>query len=141
MKTYCCLKSRLKKKININTTFSFNGTVVADRNIINTVVRNLLSNAMKFTRHEGKIEISIHSDNDNKTISVKDNGVGISNEKCNKLFRIEFNNTTPGTNDETGTGIGLILCKEFVAKHKGKIWIDSTLGECSTFSFSIPIEL
>lgn len=112
--------------------------VFADRNMITTVVRNLLSNAIKFTPENGIIKVnSIHSDNE-MIISVEDNGVGMSLKNQNKLFRIDMHHTTQGTNDEKGTGLGLILCKEFIDKHNGRIWVESEVGKGSTFKFSIP---
>ncbi len=120
--------------------------LIADPNLINTIIRNLLSNAIKFTPNGGKIEIGavVIPSNDSKTsgnkinIYIKDNGVGMSEDKIKKLFKIEFNISTDGTNKEKGTGLGLILCKEFIEKHGGKIWVESEVGKGSTFYFSIP---
>jgi len=126
------------KNIKISTTFNYNGKITADRNMINTVIRNLLSNAIKFTYQNGVIVISNRIEIDYITISVKDNGLGMSCEDLNKLYKINTSYTTVGTNNEKGTGIGLILCKEFVDRHMGKIWAESKINNGSTFSFSIP---
>ncbi len=118
-----------------------------DVEMINTVIRNLISNAIKFTPEGGTVEIGtiileektsdVYAEN-KINIYVKDSGVGMSEETINKLFRIDVNITTEGTNKEKGTGLGLILCKEFVEKHKGKIWVESEVGKGSTFWFSLP---
>jgi signal transduction histidine kinase len=93
---------------------------------------------LKFTNPDGKIEISADINPYGLLISVKDNGVGISKDNIDKLFRIEESCTTLGTQNESGTGLGLLLCNEFVLKHGGKIWAESELSKGSTFSFIIP---
>lgn len=113
-------------------------TVYADKNRIRTVLRNLISNAIKFTNQGGEITISAIEDKNNFTISVRDTGIGIPPETIDKLFRIDSNYSTSGTQNEKGTGLGLILCKEFVEKHGGKIWVESKLGEGSKFKFTLP---
>lgn len=110
-----------------------------DYNMISTVIRNLLSNAVKFTRNKGRVEINTEVSNGFGNLSIKDNGVGISQEMMDKLFRLGKNRSTLGTNKEEGTGLGLILCREFVEKNGGKINVESTIGEGSTFSFSLPV--
>jgi signal transduction histidine kinase len=107
--------------------------------MINTVMRNLLSNAVKFTRRGGKIFVTTESDNDYVIISVKDTGIGISDEIIKKLFRLDSKNSMPGTENEQGTGLGLKLSKEFVEKLGGNIWVESTENEGSEFKFSIPL--
>ena len=111
-----------------------------DKHMISTVLRNLISNAIKFTRQGGEISISAQHEHKVVTVSVRDNGVGIPQERLDKLFRIDDNETTPGTNKEEGTGLGLILCKEFVEKHGGKIWVESEVGKGSEFKFTLPID-
>jgi PAS domain S-box-containing protein len=108
-----------------------------DKNMIATVIRNLLSNAIKFTQPMGTITINASERKDDYLIMIKDTGVGIEPENILKLFRIDSLYSMRGTNDEGGTGLGLILCKEFIEKHSGLIWVDSTFGEGSTFSFTI----
>ena len=110
-----------------------------DVNLITTVIRNLTSNAIKFTRENGSITISSKDDDPEFiAVSVTDTGVGMTDEVKDKLFRIDVNVTNIGTSGEKGTGLGLILCKEFVEKMGGRIWVDSKSGEGSTFSFTLP---
>ncbi len=123
---------RLTHKINEHIT------AFADPNMLRTIVRNLLSNAVKFTPKEGLISLEALEDKDTLLIKICDNGVGISEDTIDKLFKIEVNTSSTGTEGETGTGLGLILCSEFVKKHNGNIWIDSEIGKGSCFSVSIP---
>lgn len=111
--------------------------IIADKNMLHTILRNLLANAVKFTPSYGKIWVACEDTSDETIIAVHDNGVGIADEHKKKLFKLEETYTTQGTNNEQGTGLGLILCKEFVEKHKGKIWLESTVGAGSCFYFSI----
>lgn len=111
----------------------------ADYNMVNTVLRNLLSNAIKYTREGDDITVDCEQQGNFVKIMVVDTGVGIKPEVLKKLFRIDQNVSTKGTHNETGTGLGLILCKEFVEKNGGKIGVESVLGEGSTFYFTLPI--
>ena len=111
--------------------------VYADRAMMATVLRNLMSNAIKFTYPGGVIVVSAESNQDNLTVSVADSGIGLSKKRIDQLFRIEESYSTSGTNKETGTGLGLILCKEFVEKHGGRIWAESIEGKGSTFHFTL----
>ncbi len=120
---------------NIPPTIKVN----ADINMIKTIIRNLISNAIKYTQKGGVITISATTQNSMAHISVSDTGVGIRKEKIEKLFQIEHTESTPGTNKEKGTGLGLILCKEFIEKHKGRIWAESEVEKGSTFHFTIPL--
>ena len=108
--------------------------------MINTIIRNLITNAIKFTKQDGIISVESGLKNESVEISIKDTGVGMNEETIGKLFRLESTHSSMGTNNEAGTGLGLILCKEFVEKHGGKIVVDSELGKGSTFSFCIPIK-
>lgn len=126
------------KNIKLNIEIDPDFMVWADSNMLNTVIRNLISNAIKYTRNKGVIDVSGTERDDYIEIVVKDNGVGIHKETMDKLFKIEHKVSSPGTNDERGTGLGLILCKEFVEKHGGRIWLASELGKGSTFYFTIP---
>lgn len=114
--------------------------VIADKESLKTILRNLLSNAIKFTPHSGKISISsLVSSKGFVEISVKDNGIGIPQEISDNLFQLTKGVSRPGTDKEPSTGLGLILCKELVEKHGGKIWVESKEGVGSTFTFTMPI--
>jgi len=130
--------SALKKKITLTTQVPPGTMVYADSNMINTVIRNLISNAIKFTDNNGKITISAKPKEAFYEISISDTGIGIDKETLDKLFRIDEYHTSTGTSGESGTGLGLIICKEFVEKNNGKIWAESTPEKGSTFSFTIP---
>ncbi|RUT78823.1 PAS domain-containing sensor histidine kinase [Ancylomarina longa] len=127
-----------KKQINISLQKKGDTNAYVDEYMVDTVIRNLLSNAIKFTKIGGEIEISLNNLEDRLVLSVKDNGIGISVENQNKLFRIDTNYTRIGTSDEIGTGLGLILCKEFVGQNKGDISVESELEKGSIFSVSLP---
>lgn len=112
--------------------------VYADENMLKTVLRNLVANGIKFTDTNGKIDIyTVHKQNFIE-ITVSDNGVGMNDEILDKLFKIDKNVTDNGTANEKGSGLGLILCKEFVDRHGGRIWIESLAGKGSAFKFSLP---
>jgi len=113
----------------------------ADRNMLTTIIRNLLSNAIKFSPFHQSVQISCVENELETQISVSDFGCGISPEDQLKLFKAESNFSTYGTDNESGTGLGLLLCKEFTEKHKGRIWIESEVGKGSTFCFVIPKDL
>jgi signal transduction histidine kinase len=127
-----------KKNIIIVKDLEANCSVSADRNMINTVLRNLLVNAIKYSHHNSKIIVAANIISSQLHISVYDYGVGISKEKIDKLFRIDTKISTPGTENEKGSGLGLILCKEFIEKHNGKIWVESEVGKGSGFHILIP---
>jgi len=133
------LKSNaITKNIAINYSSQVEIRIFADIDMFKTVLRNLVSNAIKFTNSGGKINISAELNYENVTISVSDNGVGILSDHLSKLFDISEVQSTQGTEGETGTGLGLLLCKEFVEKHGGKIWVDSEVGKGSNFKFTLP---
>ena len=112
--------------------------VVGDIHMLQTIIRNLLSNAIKFTRRGGSVQISAQATEEHfVTIAVKDSGIGIPPQMLEKIFQIDTNNKTKGTEGELSTGLGLILCKEFVEKHGGKIWVESEEEQGSTFFFTI----
>ena len=127
------------KKIKLISNAPDKILATCDRAMISTVIRNLVSNAIKFTYEGGEIEVSILDKEFYIETSVKDNGTGISQDNIKKLFNIESPISANGTAGEKGTGLGLLLCKEFVEKHRGKIWVESELGKGSTFYFSLPI--
>jgi len=128
-----------QKSILIESTLPTSIQVNADKQMISTVLRNLISNAIKFTLPEGKITISAFDKQNQLIVSVTDTGVGISQERIDKLFNISEGYSTPGTQDEKGTGLGLILCKEFINKNNGEIWVESKSGIGTTLYFSIPL--
>ncbi|MBW8334501.1 MAG: PAS domain-containing sensor histidine kinase [Prolixibacteraceae bacterium] len=130
--------SSQQKSIAVSTEFPPLIFVLADKQMISTVLRNLISNAIKFAHTGGEICISAKPKQGEWVITIADNGVGINKETIDKLFRIDESYSTLGTQNEKGTGLGLLLCKEFVEKHDGKIWIESEVGKGSKFHFSVP---
>ncbi len=128
----------LQKKISLTVHIPENTVVYADMHMISTILRNLISNAIKFTHVNGQIMLSVLKNPHEYLITVSDNGVGISKASLDMLFRIDQNKSTRGTQNESGTGLGLILCKELTEKHGGAIWVESEPGKGSTFTFSIP---
>jgi two-component system sensor histidine kinase/response regulator len=129
------------KNISVNCLASNQQIVFADSEMLKTVLRNLLSNAIKFTHNGGTININAIHNSDYLTISVSDSGVGIPPENLVKLFDISQVLTTKGTAEETGTGLGLLLCKEFVERHGGKIRVESETGKGSDFIFTMPYRI
>ena len=129
-----------KKDINIDFKIDKRIIVPADKNMLSTVVRNLISNAIKFSYPGGKIILSAERVNKDLEVSVSDNGVGIHERVINNLFKVDQNESTYGTAQEEGTGLGLILCKEMIQMHGGKIWVESKVGKGSKFTFSIPVK-
>ncbi len=127
------------KKLNIK--FDANGAIhaFADKNMVDTILRNLLHNAIKFTPEEGEIMISLKKQNNYAWIGVSDTGVGMTEDKVNQLFRIDNRISTVGTKGEKGSGLGLVLCKDFVEKSGGKISVFSKLKEGTTIQFSLPL--
>jgi signal transduction histidine kinase len=125
------------KSIRIQEELPQNISAFADKAMISTVIRNLVSNALKYTMPGGSVTITTSAGEQTITVSVTDTGVGIPEETIAKLFRIDENHSTPGTHDEMGTGLGLILCKEFVERHGGEISVESKEGTGSTFRFTI----
>ena len=113
--------------------------VYADLNMTNTIFQNLLSNAVKFTPINGAISISCKLDGDKATVSIKDYGIGMDKSLMESLFDIGKSSSRAGTEGERGTGLGLILCKEFVTKNGGEIWAESEPGKGSTFYFTLPV--
>ncbi|MFC2096135.1 tetratricopeptide repeat protein [Bacteroidota bacterium] len=127
------------KNITIDNTINKDTVIYADKHVASTVLRNLISNALKFTRNGGEIKISSVTSNNNITVSVKDNGEGIRKENLDKLFRIDQSYSTKGTENESGTGLGLILCKELITQSNGEIFVESVFGTGSDFQFTLPI--
>jgi signal transduction histidine kinase len=134
-----CTPNAKQKQILLKSTIEARTKVLADKNMVDTVLRNLLSNALKFTHPGGEINVLTTQDTKDVTIAVSDTGIGIDGEHLSKLFQIDESCHTPGTAGEKGTGLGLILCKEFIEKNGGKIWAESEIGKGSSFKFTLPI--
>jgi PAS domain S-box-containing protein len=129
----------IKKEIELHINIPEHNVVFADIHMLETIVRNLISNAIKFSFKGGVIEISaVKVENDMMQIAVKDYGIGIPNEMEKKMFKLTENINRKGTEGEPSTGLGLILCKEFVEKQGGKIWVETVEGEGSSFIFTLP---
>ena len=127
------------KSIELESTIPYNTIAFADENMTKTIIRNLISNAIKFTNTNGKVTIAAILKDNEVQVSVTDNGIGISKENIFRLFRIDDPFKVAGTANEQGTGLGLILCKEFVEKNGGKIWVESVIGAGSSFIFTLPL--
>lgn len=127
------------KNISLNYDSPREIEVFTDQNILKTVLRNLISNSIKFTKPGGNINVFTISKQNKVEITVSDNGVGMNTETKNKLFKIDSNYTTVGTENEKGSGLGLALCKEFVEKLGGNIWLESEEGKGSDFKFTLPL--
>jgi signal transduction histidine kinase len=129
----------LNKNIAVDNKVQANTIVFADSKALETVTRNIISNAIKFTDIEGRVVIEAERSGGEMIISITDSGVGISEEVRKTLFRIESQHSSTGTHNEKGTGLGLILCKDLIENQNGKIWVESEVGHGSKFMFSIPI--
>ncbi len=132
-------KNASEKEITIRNNINPSIYITVDRNSIYSVVRNLLNNAIKFTENGGFIEFEVKQSNNDIELSIRDNGVGMSQDTINKLFRIDENITMPGTNNEKGTGLGLTICNDLVTKNNWKMNIESQLGKGTTFKILIPM--
>ncbi|RYY20766.1 MAG: HAMP domain-containing histidine kinase, partial [Chitinophagaceae bacterium] len=126
------------KQISLVNQLDENVSCYADREMIFLVLRNLLSNAIKFTPVGGTVSVSASQHHGKTSIHVRDTGVGISEHSKRRLFHTDYFSTR-GTNDESGTGIGLMLCRDFLIKNNGTIYVQSQPGEGSTFSFVLPV--
>ena len=127
------------KTITVKCSAPDHISVFADVDMLKTIMRNLVSNAIKFTNNGGSIVIDADEDSGIVIISVSDNGIGLKPEKLSKLFDISQRQTTKGTAEESGSGLGLILCKEFVEINGGRIWSESEYGKGSDFTFTLPV--
>jgi len=128
----------LKKQISLVNSIEEQLIIHADLNMIKTVIRNLVSNSIKFTSAKGKIEVSALGIDKFIQVNVIDNGTGIPKADIGKLFKIGTSYSHRGTENEVGNGLGLILCEEFISKHSGKIWVESEVGKGSEFKFTLP---
>ncbi len=127
------------KSIRFSTAIPDDLVVFGDRNMLETVFRNLISNSIKFSHINGEIKVLTEVQNKEAVVTIRDNGVGINKDDIKKLFRIDENYKTKGTANEMGSGLGLLLCKEFVEKHGGQVWVESVEGKGSDFKFTVPI--
>ena len=133
------LKDAIKKKnIKIILHDGEKLSAYADEDMINTVIRNLISNAIKYSPENGEVNINMKEAGNTAEVSISDKGIGIPEKDFEKLFRIDIRYSTKGTSGEEGSGLGLILCKKFVEKNKGKIWAESVKDEGSVFTFTLP---
>lgn len=132
--------SAISKNIAVTNTIPRDFIVRADPEMIKTVIRNLLSNAVKFTHPGGKITVSAQIVEKEVHVSVADTGIGIKEELLNTLFQMHPEKVRTGTASEKGAGFGLVLCKDFVEKHQGRIWVETKLYQGSVFTFSLPMD-
>ena len=135
--TVFVMESANKKEIEINYDIPEDLKVYADENMLSSILRNLASNAVKFTPKGGKVTISAKSLDNTVECSVSDTGIGMSKEMVENIFKLDIDTSRKGTDNEPSTGLGLILCKEFVGKHGGKLWVESEEGKGSTFYFTL----
>lgn len=129
-----------QKNISLTTRLQSDIWIEADMHMLQSLVHNLVANALKFTPNGGTIQIFDEVKDDQITISVQDNGIGMNDAQLQKLFNVAYSQSTNGTNGETGTGLGLLLCQQFVQQHKGALNVSSQLGQGSTFSFNFPLD-
>lgn len=129
-----------QKNISLTTRLQSDIWIEADMHMLQSLVHNLVANALKFTPNGGTIQIFDEVKDDQITISVQDNGTGMNDVQLQKLFNVAYSQSTNGTNGETGTGLGLLLCQQFVQQHKGALNVSSQLGQGSTFSFNFPLD-
>ncbi|MCF8255078.1 MAG: tetratricopeptide repeat protein [Bacteroidia bacterium] len=128
----------VQKNITLTNDTDQDAFIMADVNMVNLILRNLISNALKFTKENGSVTILSQEEEDHHQIIVIDNGLGIGKEKLESLFTAHMNVSTQGTGNEKGTGLGLMLCKEFVERNGGRIWVESEEGKGSSFYFTFP---
>ena len=128
-----------QKNIKIHIRLENDIVLFADENMIKAVLRNLISNAIKFTAENGLINVKATCDQAQVEVTIEDTGIGIDPNVLPLLFHIENTVSTKGTAHESGTGLGLLLCKEFIEKHNGIIWVESEVGKGSKFTFTLPV--
>lgn len=127
------------KEIHLDWSVTNDLSATIDSNMIGSVLQNLVTNAIKFTHKGGKVAVDATMDTNNLNFTVTDTGTGMDEDQQSKLFKLDKNFSSRGTDEEEGTGLGLIICKEFIDAHQGKIWVDSIVGKGSKFCFSIPM--
>lgn len=128
-----------QKSVSVQNEVPEGAQGYGDPNMVDTIIRNLANNAVKFTQENGSVTLSAEQDKNMITISIRDTGVGVPPERLKTLFVLEKGATTNGTKGEKGSGLGLILCRDMVEKNGGKIWVESEPGNGSTFFFTLPI--
>lgn len=128
-----------QKGIQLESAIDANIAVNADRNMLHSVLRNLVSNALKFTPQAGKVSVTATVKDNDILVCISDTGLGITKKDVAKLFRIDEHYSTLGTKGETGSGLGLVLCKDQVERNQGKIWVESEAGKGSNFFFTLPL--
>jgi len=127
-----------EKNINLHSEIETSNMAYADEDMIMIVIQNLISNSLKFTPEFGEVKVSLAAKEDFFEISVSDTGIGMSEDNQKKLFRLDEHFTTYGTRNEKGSGLGLLVCKEFIERSNGKIWVKSNQATGSVFTFSLP---
>jgi PAS domain S-box-containing protein len=132
------IHSFVQKEITFVNNIAPETVVFADEEMLTIVIRNLISNAVKFTHRKGTISVESRSGRDTVITCIKDSGTGIAPETLKHLFQTEGSHPKAGTEGETGTGLGLIICRDFIEKNGGEIWVESEAGQGSVFSFSLP---
>lgn len=137
---HSCKNSAYAKNIALHSKLEFDEIIHADREMLKTILRNLTTNALKFTSPGGRVTLKTTSNKDQIIFTVSDTGFGIEPQYIDGIFGVDCKLSRKGTANESGTGLGLILCKEFVEKHSGQIWAESTPGKGSDFFFSLPLQ-
>jgi signal transduction histidine kinase len=129
------------KKVKLETVIHSDNSIFADKEMVNAILRNLITNAIKFSYPDKTVKIEIKKQDKNLLFTISDTGIGIGPEYVEKIFNIDSKLSKTGTVGESGTGLGLVLCKEFVEKNNGKIWVESKVGEGSSFKFTLPLSV
>ncbi|MFA8342862.1 MAG: sensor histidine kinase [Rhodothermaceae bacterium] len=129
----------LDKRVHIDLATDCDINAFADYNMVDAVVRNFISNAIKYTKEDGRVTISCFSEDSNAILKVEDTGIGMSKYNLDNLFTIDKIKSRPGTKSEAGAGLGLILCNEFAERNDGKIWAESKVGKGSKFYLKLPL--
>ncbi len=133
------MPSAKNKNINLTLKCEKDFVINADKQMVTTVLRNLISNGIKFTYEGGTVTVSVENESNNLKIAVEDTGTGIDGKTLKNLFHLDKISTKNGTHGEKGTGLGLVLCKDFIERHNGKIWAESEPGKGSKFLFTLPV--
>jgi signal transduction histidine kinase len=132
-------ETAINKQIALQNSIYQELFIYADKHMLDTVVRNLISNALKFTHPNGVVTISAEVMTDFVEVTVSDTGVGIDREDIDKIFQIQLHHSTAGTAEEKGTGLGLVICQEMIQKNNGEIWIESELNKGTMVKFTVPL--